>query len=111
MANFNNSSTEEYEVVISGMSGVFPESKNIDVFRDKLLAKENLITQRDDENYRLGSEDFINYLGQIDDLKKFDGNFFGFTRLLADATDPVQRITLEKMYEAALDAGKNMISN
>jgi len=41
------------EIVIAGISGSFPDSDGVDMFRDKLMAKVDLIND-DDRRWKLG---------------------------------------------------------
>ena len=114
------------EVVITGLSGRFPESRNIMELKDNLMKKVDLIT----ENYsrwRLGNCDLtLNHSewewncristdheeipkggGKLSDLSKFDAIFFGIHYKQADTLDPMCRMLLEHTYEAIVDAGLN----
>lgn len=44
--------------------------------------------------------------GKLEDLKKFDAQFFGVTPKQAHVMDPQVRKLLEVSYEAMIDAGK-----
>lgn len=39
-------SLDENDVVITGVSGVFPEADNLEEFSEKLFAKENLLSSK-----------------------------------------------------------------
>lgn len=48
-------------------------------------------------------------LGKINDLSKFDAEFFGFQPHRVNVMDPMARIILEKAYEAIVDSGRNLL--
>ncbi|KAJ8969851.1 hypothetical protein NQ317_002334 [Molorchus minor] len=78
------------EVVISGLSGAFPDSRNVHEFRDHLFNKDNMVTpnRRWDDFH----PEIPKYAGTIPDVTKFDTGFFA-------------RLVLEKTVEAIFDAG------
>ncbi|XP_067007847.2 fatty acid synthase [Anabrus simplex] len=98
-------SIQREEVVISGISGTFPYSNNIDELRENLFNKENLVLS-DDCRWSTTAE-VPNATGKICNPSKFDSFHFGTHRKLAESMDPLMYITLEKSYEAIMDAGVN----
>ncbi|XP_029661133.1 fatty acid synthase-like [Formica exsecta] len=96
----------EEEIVISGIAGRFPNCKNIKEFQDNLFNKMDL-----------GSSDhqrWTNYIfemppriGKINNIEKFDAEFFNISVKEAHMIDPGYRILLEHTYEAIVDAGIN----
>ncbi|XP_063696021.1 fatty acid synthase-like [Culicoides brevitarsis] len=95
------------EIVISGVSGRFPNSHNVAEFAYKL---HNKIDCCDDDERRWRHRAGIpKRQGKVYDLEKFDAQFFGFNHRLANATDPQTRCLVEHAYEAVLDAGVNPV--
>ncbi|KAK6640571.1 hypothetical protein RUM44_012267 [Polyplax serrata] len=94
------------EVVISGLSGRFPDSDNVYEFRDKLFDKIDLISD-DDRRWKLDHPEIPQRTGKINHLTKFDASFFGFHYKQAHTMDPMGRLLLERAYEAIIDAGVN----
>lgn len=45
-------------------------------------------------------------LGKLNDLSKFDAEFFGFQPHRVEVMDPMARMILEKAYEAIIDSGR-----
>lgn len=43
--------------------------------------------------------------GKMKDITQFDAEFFGYPPALAERSDPQQRMLLEVVYEAIVDAG------
>jgi len=43
--------------------------------------------------------------GKMKDITQFDAEFFGYSPALAERSDPQQRMLLEVVYEAIVDAG------
>ncbi|KAJ8891053.1 hypothetical protein PR048_010562 [Dryococelus australis] len=103
-ANARWNSSEE--VVISGFSGRFPESSNVEEFRDQLLAGVDLITE-DDRRWPVGQHGLPSRSGKLKDISRFDASFFGVHPKQAEMMDPQIRMMLELTYEAIVDAGVN----
>ncbi|KAJ2940723.1 hypothetical protein O0L34_g14834 [Tuta absoluta] len=95
------------EVVISGISGQFPNSKNVVEFMDNLYNKVDMITKN---NPMFEHADLPPYSGKISEIEKFDAQFFRVTAGQADSLDPVGRKLMEHAYGALYDAGVNPIS-
>uniref|UniRef100_T1J426 Fatty acid synthase n=1 Tax=Strigamia maritima TaxID=126957 RepID=T1J426_STRMM len=93
-------------IVISGVSGRFPESDNVWEFRDHLFNGDDMVTE-DDRRWPPGLWDTPRRSGKLKHLNKFDASFFGFHSRQAHESDPQLRILLEVVYEAILDAGIN----
>ncbi|XP_018362103.1 PREDICTED: fatty acid synthase [Trachymyrmex cornetzi] len=94
------------EIVISGIAGRFPESKNVEEFKNNLLNKVDMVTD-DDRRWKLDHPDIPQRTGKINDVNKFDALFFGVHFKQAHTMDPMCRILLEHAYEAIIDAGVN----
>ncbi|KAF9819194.1 hypothetical protein SFRURICE_010532, partial [Spodoptera frugiperda] len=77
------------EVLITGVSGYFPDSDSVIHLQKNLF---NKIPHR---------------TGKINHLNKFDASFFGVHYEQAHTMDPMCRMLLEKSYEAIIDAGMN----
>ncbi|KAL3278583.1 hypothetical protein HHI36_016128 [Cryptolaemus montrouzieri] len=93
---------EEYEVVISGVGGLFPKCKNIEELKQRLLDNEVLLEHR----WKYGERGCTNVIGKID-VEHFDNAYFGIHRQQCTYMDPMQRLVLERTFEALLDAGVN----
>ncbi|GBN00571.1 Fatty acid synthase [Araneus ventricosus] len=94
----------ESEIVISGMSGRFPESDNIAEFSQNLFNKVDLLTE-DNRRWEPGLYGLPRKMGKLKDISKFDSQFFGVHPKLAHVLDPQTRILLELTYESIVDAG------
>ena len=93
------------DIVISGVSGRFPESDNYDEFAENLMNHVDMVTE-DDRRWPLGLYGLPTRAGKIKDLSKFDAQFFGVHGKQANLMDPQARMLLELTYEAIADAGK-----
>lgn len=91
-------------VVVSGISGCFPECSNIKEFRERILKGDCLITE-DDARWPLGTYDLPRGAGKVRNLEQFDAEFFGYTDVQADLMDPLDRFMITQAYNAVLDAG------
>ena len=92
------------DIVISGISGRFPESDSIDRLRDNLLDNKDLITE-DDRRWPPGLYGLPKRSGKLSDINRFDAMFFGVNGIQANHMDPQMRILLEVVVEALLDSG------
>lgn len=92
------------EIVISGISGRFPNSTNINHFAYNLYNKIDMVDDKE-TRWRHTNIEIPRRLGKTTLLEKFDGEFFSVIDRHADAMDPQCRMLLEHSYEAILDAG------
>ncbi|XP_037026904.1 fatty acid synthase-like [Bradysia coprophila] len=92
-------------IVISGISGRFPKSQNVEELSKNLYAKIDMISDvktGDDFNAKVPKR-----RGIIDNLNKFDASCFHVSTRQAEAMSPENRILLEVAVEAIFDAGIN----
>ncbi|CAF4803306.1 unnamed protein product [Pieris macdunnoughi] len=94
------------EVLISGISGYFPDSDSVMHLQENLFNKIDLISN-DARRWKLKHPEIPQRTGKINNLNKFDASFFGVHFKQAHTMDPMCRILLEKAYEAIIDAGVN----
>ncbi|KAG5683715.1 hypothetical protein PVAND_012980 [Polypedilum vanderplanki] len=100
----NNSSEKGDDIVVTGMSGRLPQSRNIKEFATNLFNKVDLVDDSE-ERWKHVYDELPNRFGKISDVDKFDSSFFSMLNVQAKYTDPQMRILLEHTYEAILDAG------
>lgn len=93
------------EIVISGISGRFPEADNIDELKTNLYEHVDMLTA-DDRRWPQGLYGLPTKTGKIKDLSLFDAQFFGVHGKQANNMDPQARLLLELTHEAIIDAGK-----
>ena len=101
------------EIAVIGMSGRFPQARNIhELWANLKEGKEMITFFSDEELLEQGiSEDLINnpaYVkakGVLSDAECFDAPFFGYTNKEADYMDPQFRVFHECAYHALEDAG------
>lgn len=94
------------DIVISGISGRFPESDNMEEFRQHLVNGEDMVTA-DGRRWAIGTFGLPSRNGKLKDLSRFDSTFFGVHAKQANAMDPQLRMLLEVTYEAIVDSGTN----
>ncbi|XP_062548542.1 fatty acid synthase-like [Armigeres subalbatus] len=99
----------EDSVVITGLAGRFPRADNVREFARSLYAKLDLVDDLE-TRWQHTMQDVPRRTGKINNLEKFDGDFFGIGRYERDTMDPQMRMMLEHVYEAVLDAGVNPLS-
>jgi fatty acid synthase, animal type len=93
------------EIVVSGIAGRFPSSKNVEEFRQNLFNKVDMADD-DESKWKHFHPKVPKRMGKIRDLEKFDASFFSILDKHANQMDPQGRILLEHSYEAIVDAGK-----
>ncbi|XP_011875302.1 PREDICTED: fatty acid synthase-like [Vollenhovia emeryi] len=104
-SNLHVSIDAEEEIVISGIAGRFPNTNNLKELQDNLFNKMDLGTK---EHGRWNNYfDMPSRIGKIDNIEKFDSQFFNISTIEADMLDPMARMVLEHTYEALVDAGVN----
>lgn len=107
------------EIAIIGMAGRFPMAKNVDEFWENLksarecinfYSKEELIEAGIDQEL-LDNPNYIRAQGIIEDISKFDAEFFSISPREAETMDPQHRIFLECCWEALENAGYGAAKN
>ncbi|RAP32030.1 hypothetical protein DID76_01545 [Candidatus Marinamargulisbacteria bacterium SCGC AG-414-C22] len=111
----SNNSSKNSDIAIIGMSATLPGSKNLHEFWKHLDNKTNLIKEipQDHFDYKpwySSTQNMENSLYSkwgsfIDDVDKFDSEFFGFVAREADVMDPQLRHLLQVLYHTTEDAG------
>ncbi|KYN20666.1 Fatty acid synthase [Trachymyrmex cornetzi] len=93
------------EIVISGIAGRFPNSDNMNQLRENLFNKINLV--KDHNRWEIEHAELPSRIGSVNNIKKFDADFFGLSFEQAHTLAPETRMLLEHSYEAIIDAGIN----
>lgn len=97
--------TEEF--VISGFSGRFPHSDDVEEFKKNLFDGVDMVI---DNHGRWSNDDFDMScrMGVIRNhhLENIDGQFFTVSPLQCKFMDPQMRMLMESTFEAIVDAGK-----
>lgn len=125
----NKTAGEDDDIAVIGIACRFPKADNAEQYWENLITERNCISEpprsriKDFEDYLLnffrdkiteyGHEIYkdgkINVTyeqkGYLDEVDKFDAQFFGIPPREAKAMDPLQRLFLETAYEAIEDAG------
>ncbi|CAB3255959.1 unnamed protein product [Arctia plantaginis] len=96
------------EVVISGISGIFPKSDTVLELKANLFNQINMV---EEVNYdTIKHPNLPQYLGKMNNLHKFDAQFFRVTHWQADSLDPLCRKVMECAFSAIYDSGTNPLS-
>lgn len=101
--------TDCYENVMYYLLGRFPESSNMEEFKENLMKGVDMITE-DDRRWPLGIYGLPLGTGKLKDITSFDASFFGIHPKQADMMDPQLRMMLETTFEAIVDAGINPVT-
>lgn len=108
------SKTRRFEpIAIVGMRGRFPGANDLETYWQNLAqGVESIATLTPEEMRAAGVPDnisrlpgYVNASPLLDDVDKFDAEFFGFSARDASLTDPQHRFFLETAWEALEDAG------
>ncbi|XP_070172151.1 fatty acid synthase-like [Polyergus mexicanus] len=94
------------EIVISGIAGRFPNCNNIKEFQDNLFNKMDLGSS-DHQRWTNFIFEMPPRIGKINNIEKFDAEFFNISVEEVHVIDPGYRILFEHTYEAIIDAGVN----
>ncbi|XP_057651186.1 fatty acid synthase-like isoform X1 [Diorhabda carinulata] len=94
------------KIVITGISGKFPQCENVEEFKDALLNGVDLVRE-DSRRYPAGLWGMPKYAGTIAGVDKFDASYFGVHPKQATFMDPRHRMVLEAVHESIIDAGYN----
>ncbi|MCU7881023.1 MAG: AMP-binding protein [Candidatus Thiodiazotropha sp. (ex Lucinoma aequizonata)] len=110
------SNKQEKFIAITGIGCRFPGADNADEYWSLLLGGIDTVSRP--ENHRLIKESDDDQIPTVrtsaqpgaflQDIDKFDANFFGITPREAVAMDPQQRFLLEVTWESLEDAGYNV---
>ncbi|PEW08370.1 SDR family NAD(P)-dependent oxidoreductase, partial [Bacillus cereus] len=103
------------DIAIIGVSGRYPQSKNLDEFWENLCGSKDCVTEIpkdrwdhnlyfDEKNNKIGKP-HAKWGGFIDNVDKFDPLFFNITPREAEFMDPQERLFLECVLETIEDAG------
>lgn len=105
--------TNPTDIAVIGLSCRFPGSRNASLFWDNLVAGKELIQKLNKSELAslgvnkdlLDHPNYINSCAFLDDIDKFDNEFFKISSIEAAAMDPQHRLFLEEAYHALEDAG------
>ena len=92
-------------IVITGISGRFPMSANMEEFKNNLFT---CVDMTRDGMERWDNKEHPERFGFLSCSDEFDANFFSMTPSQADHIDPQMRLLLEVTFEAMLDAGETI---
>ncbi|KAL0271722.1 UNVERIFIED_CONTAM: hypothetical protein PYX00_008719 [Menopon gallinae] len=99
-------SFEEDEIVISGISGHFPETDTLDELVSNLMNGVDMVTE-ERPRWEPGHLGVPMRTGKMKTLEKCDAQYFGLIAKQCHSLDPITRKVLERTYEAVVDAGLN----
>ncbi|XP_075984125.1 fatty acid synthase-like [Anticarsia gemmatalis] len=100
------STMSDEAIVISGMSGLYPQSRNVQELSTVLYNKLNPVTA-DGLRWEYNDPELSQYTGKAPGLDRFDAQFFKVHYTLGNNMDAMSRKLLEEAYQAIYDAGVN----
>jgi len=89
---------DDNDIIVSGISGRFPNSDNVKEFGYNLYNKVDM-TDEEETRWKHFHEDVPKKFGKIRNIEKFDASFFSTLNKHANWTDPQMRMLLEHAYE------------
>lgn len=109
----SSASTAAFDVAVIGMSGIFPGSPDLNTYWENLQQRKNLLHEIPASRWNWHeyygdpkeNKTKIKWGGFIDDIDKFDAEFFEITPEEAKFMDPQQRLLLQTVWNAIEDAG------
>ncbi|QHI36097.1 Polyketide synthase PksM [Kordia antarctica] len=106
---------EDEKIAIVGISGRYPQAKNLDQYWENLKAGKNSVVEIPKSRWDVDKhydpdptkkdKIYCKWLGMLDDVDCFDPLFFQISPAEAETMDPQHRIFLEESYKAFEDAG------
>lgn len=103
------------DIAIIGMAGVFPDSSNTEEFWNALYSRKNLIKEIPSDHFdykpwfdssgKRADSMYCKWGSFIDEVDKFDAEFFNMLPREAELTDPQLRHLLQVIYTTIDDAG------
>jgi len=103
------------DIAVIGISGVMPQSENLDIFWQHLENEDDLMTEIPAERWdwrtyygdpqRQENKTDVKWGGFVNDMDKFDAAFFGISPSEAELMDPQHRVFLEVCWKCIEDAG------
>ncbi|XP_015185811.1 PREDICTED: fatty acid synthase-like [Polistes dominula] len=111
LTHSNNMTLKDFDddaVVISGISGRFPDCDNIDELKEKLFNGIDCVSS-DHKRWKFYDARVPARLGKMLQLDKFDNLGFGIHSRMSHFIDPVARMATEVAFEAVTDAGINPV--
>lgn len=112
-----NSVNQSQPIAVIGMSGQFPQARNVDEFWQNLASGKNCISEipqkRWDVNkyYQEGNalpgKTNSKWMGLLDECDLFDPLFFNISPTETESMDPQQRLFLQECWHAIENAGYN----
>lgn len=109
------------DIAIIGIAGKYPKSENMEAFWNNLKDGVNCVDYPSKERREIWKEfypsrfksdkdkkEIFNIRGYMEEIDKFDADFFGISPKEAKFMDPVQRIFLQTAYEAIEDSGQEI---
>ena len=104
-------------MAIIGLSGRYPQSESIDEFWNNLIENKNCIREFMNERYdfqayygdpkvEVGKTN-IRHFGLLDEIYRFDAQFFNISDREAEVMDPHMRLMLETVWSCIENAGYN----
>jgi len=106
---------EQDAIAVIGMSGIMPNSSDLETFWQNLWVGEDLISEIPQDRWNWqeiygdamsgGNRTKVKWGGFMPEVDKFDSNFFGISRREANLMDPQQRLFLETVWKTIENAG------
>jgi acyl-CoA synthetase (AMP-forming)/AMP-acid ligase II/3-oxoacyl-(acyl-carrier-protein) synthase/acyl carrier protein len=98
--------SSDRRIAVTGLALRVPGAKTREAFWHNLVTGTDTIRKVSDKRKRLaGRPDWDEWIGELEDVERFDNDFFDISDQEAVCMDPQIRLLLEVAYEALEDAG------
>lgn len=97
----------DWNIVVSGLAGRYPKSDSVNEFEENLRQGKDMVNDQDNARFTCGLWGLPPRAGRLNDLSRFDCEFFGYSNWEANYIDFQLRILYEVVYESILDSGLN----
>ncbi|PXX69494.1 amino acid adenylation domain-containing protein [Pseudomonas sp. LAMO17WK12:I10] len=106
--------TDAGAIAIIGLSGRFPQARNVQAFWEAVAEGRDCISRVDRDYWRMdqaysptrqAGKSYCDFIGAVDDIDRFDPLFFNISPADADDMDPQQRLFLQEAWSCLEDAG------
>lgn len=119
VSDTENVSSDHGEIAIVGMSGQFPGANNLDEFWENLINGTHSVEVASrwetkdfySSDRTQADKSYSKWMGQLEDIDKFDPLFFNISPKEAEHIDPQQRLFLMEAWRALEDAGYTEIDS
>ncbi|KFF06341.1 SDR family NAD(P)-dependent oxidoreductase [Flavobacterium reichenbachii] len=112
---YTQEAPQQKDIAIIGLSGIYPGSRNIAEFWKNLQDGNDLVSEIPEERWDLENfydrekgkkgKSYSKWGGFIENIDKFDADFFNISPFEAEMMDPQERLFMQVVWEVIEDSG------